>query len=197
MFEDGSGIKCPKCGAGTTVRNGVRFCLNIGGWAKGDDPHADACGWEEVLPSHVGASEAKSAASGFASTGGSAPSLAAKHGETCAQESPAHGKAPVVNLVCSAPLERFAALVQKWREHADLLYLWANANEREGLGFEAQFLRKKAHTLRVCAKGIESEIAANSGPAAGQKATSSLERGAGERATARNGAALRQPTSDV
>lgn len=37
------GVACPRCGAGTFVGDdGVRFCVNIGGWEEGD-----GCSWRE------------------------------------------------------------------------------------------------------------------------------------------------------
>lgn len=145
---------------------------------------------------------------GFASTGGSAPSPAAKHGESCPPEVASHGETPVVNLVCSAPVERSAAMFPDIGP--DPLKNWGTvrndvigARERlsKAVGLQQDGVPDQTMLAwRIDVSRVLDELtlmtarwrinqqqkAADSAPGVGQKATSPLKGQKGKRATARN-----------
>lgn len=140
----------------------------------------------------VGASAAQTP-QGFASTGGSAPSLAAKLQGPTEALGATHGETPVVNLVCSAPVERSGGTVEYISGVDGLTY----KIEKFFVGYnEVQMEVTLCNPLfyRDGCLWFGPFQPPDSGQCNGQKATSSLKGRKGKRATARNdGAKLRAP----
>lgn len=123
-----------------------------------------------------GQGEAAVRAADSASTGGSVPSLAAPCGAPESREPQKLDEAPVVNLVCSAPVERFAALVRKLKAKQKRCVRIFRQEQKRLRFANASFYDGKSLGLSIAIDAIEYVLAANSAPAVGRKATSERQR---------------------
>lgn len=134
---------------------------------------------------HEGQGNAAAGAAGSASTPGSAPSLAVERQEFPEAAAAGASETGVVNLARSAPVERFAAAAQELVDYFDRLQSMTRKPMSIYLAKEASGREIYGLIIRIRNLSIELK-AANSAPAVAQKATSSFDGIAGERATEPN-----------